>query len=119
MILSSVALCEDEGGCLTLADEDIIEGLKEEDLSVLAHLHGGKSPNLEGLKTTMGRVRCCGSFSMQQLDDNYYQIFSSVVDTVDYVLSNEPWNFENNLVLLRPRTTQYQIKQLGLDKEFF
>lgn len=48
--LSNVALREDEGGCLTLADEDITNSLKEDDLSVLARRHGVKLQIWKGLK---------------------------------------------------------------------
>lgn len=89
-----------------MVDQDITDGLKEEDLSVLVHLHGGKSPNLEGFKTAMGQAWRCGSFFMQRLDDQYYQIFYGTQDTMDYVLSNGPWNFKNNLVLIRTRMRQ-------------
>lgn len=52
--LSNVDLQEEEYGCIVLDDQDIDDGLQEVDLSILAHIHGGRSINLEGFKETTG-----------------------------------------------------------------
>lgn len=64
--LSNVELNEDESSCLLFDDPDITEGIKEDKLSVLVHIHGGKSFNLDGFKMTMGKSWRCGSFSIQR-----------------------------------------------------
>lgn len=116
--LCNVAL-EDENIFLQLEDPDINEGLKEDDLSVLAHIHGGKSINFEGFKMAMGKAWQCGSFSIQRFDDMFYQIYFGTQETVDFVLNNGPWNFDNNLVLVRPRSRLSSNLHKDLDTEFF
>lgn len=76
--LSNVGLHEDKSLCLQLDDRDIDEGLKEDVLNVLVHIHGGKSNNFEGFKTAMGEAWRCGSFSIQQFDDLFYQIYFGI-----------------------------------------
>lgn len=102
--LCSVDLNEQEHGCLALDNQDIIEGVKEDELSVLIHIPEGKPFNFEAFKIAMGKSWHCGSFSMQRFDEAFYQVFFGTQDTVDFVLTNGPWNFENQLVLVRPRT---------------
>lgn len=117
--LINVDLQEDESGCLVLDVQDIDDGLKEADLSILAHVHGGKSTHLEGFKGAMGRAWRCGSFSIQRVNDVYYQIFFGTQETVDYVLSQGPWNFENNLVMVRPFIGVSEQPSLCLSQEYF
>lgn len=84
-----------------LDDPDLTEGIKEGELSVLIHIHGGKSFKFDGFKLAMGRSWHCGSFSIQRLDDMFFQVFFSTQETVDFALSNGLWNFDKNLVLVR------------------
>lgn len=117
--LSNVDLHEEESGCIVLDDQDIQAGLQEADLSVLAHISGDRLLHLEGFKSAMGNAWKCGSFSMQRVDTVFYQIFFGTQDTVDFVLSNGPWNFENNLVLVRPFTPISEQHSLCLSREYF
>lgn len=117
--LGNVILEEDEINCLQLWDRDIDEGLKEDALSVLVHVYGGKLINFDGLKMAMGKSWRCRSFSIQRFDDLFYQIYFGTQDIVDFVLNNCPWNFENNLVLVRPRLSAPSGISRDLDKEFF
>lgn len=70
--LCNVELHEDEQRCLRLDDTDITEGLQEDALSVLIHVHGGKPFHLAGFKSAMGKSWRCGSFSIQKFDENFY-----------------------------------------------
>lgn len=117
--LSSVELHEDERTCLRIDEPDIQEGLHEDALSILAHLHGGKPFNLTVFKTAMGRAWRCGSFSIQRFDDQFFQVFFGTQETVEFVLSQGPWNFENHLVLVRPRCHDAFHPSHCLEKESF
>lgn len=57
--LCEVGLGDEDPGCLMLEDSDIDEGLKEDALSVLVHIHGGKSIHLDGFKSAMGNDGFC------------------------------------------------------------
>lgn len=87
---------ETEARCLALDDKVITERLKEANLSVFAHINGGKPINLDSFKTTMGKDWWCGSFSIQKVDNLFYQIWFGPQETTDFVLANGSWNFENN-----------------------
>lgn len=67
----------------------------------------------------MGKSWRCGSFSIQRFDDLLYQIYFGTQETVDFVLNNGPWNFENNLVLVQPRSSTSPNLHLAIDKELF
>lgn len=88
--LSNVELHAAETTCLLLDDPDIQEGIQEDDLSVFIHLNGGRSFNLDGFKQAMGRSWRCGSFSLQRVNDLFFQIFFGTQETVDFVLANGP-----------------------------
>lgn len=61
------------------------------------------------------RLLMCGSFSIQQRDDQFYQIFCATQESMDYVLSNGPLHSDNALVLAWPRCSSVQ----DLEKEYF
>lgn len=63
-----------------------------------------KTFHFEGFKTAMGKASQCSSFSIQKCDDLFYKVFFGTEHTVEFALTNGPWNFKNNLVLVRPRT---------------
>lgn len=117
--LNNVDLQADEVACVVLDNQDIDEGLKEADLSVWVHLPGGKQLNLEGFKVAMGKAWQCGSFSIQKIDDRFYQVFFGTQETVDFVLNQGPWNFENSLVMVRPFHLGSGREDLDLSKEYF
>lgn len=97
------ALREDEGGCLHMDDQNITAGLKEGDLSVLVHIHGGRTPNLESFKGAMGRSWECRSFSKQYYDDQFYQVFYENKETVDLCCQMDLGTLKIiDLVLVRP-----------------
>lgn len=54
--LLQVDLGVHETKCTALVSEDIQEGLLDEDLSIVAKLHGGMTFNLEGFRTAMGKA---------------------------------------------------------------
>lgn len=60
----------------------------------------GKAINLDGFKAAMGKSWRCSSFSLQKIDDVFYQAFFGTQETLDFVLSHGPQNFDNNLVLV-------------------
>lgn len=113
-----MVLQEGEHSNVLLDDQDITEGLQEDELSVLIHLFSGKAFNFEGFKTAMGRAWRCGSFSIQRVDEQYYKIFFETGESVNFALKYRPWNFENCLVLARPRITIPTNPIHGLDVEF-
>lgn len=117
--LCNVALGDHENTCLQLDDHDIDEGLKEDALSVFIHIHGGKHINLGGSKSAMGKAWRCGSFSIQRVDDLFYQIYFDTKEMVDFVLHNGPWNFENTLVQVRSHSSSSPNLYQDLDKEYF
>lgn len=117
--LCNVVLHEDENTCLHLDAGDIDEGLKEDALSVLVHITAGKLLNFEGFKAAMGKAWRCGSFSIQHFDEVYYQIFFGTQETVDFALNFGPWNFENHLVLVRPRSLASPDHPRCVQQEFF
>lgn len=114
-----MALEDEENNCLQLEDHEIDECLKDDALSVLVHIHGGKSINFEGFKIAMGKAGRCCSFSIQRFDDLFYHIYFGTQETVDFVLNNGPWNFDNNLVLVRPRSSTSPSLHRDLEKEYF
>lgn len=116
--LSTVELNETESVCLLLDDPDILEGIQEDDLSVFIHLYGCPSFNFDGFRKAMGRSWRCGSFSIQRFNDLFFKVFFDNQDTVDFVLSNGPWNFEDHLILVRPRRGGDLTSSQCLQKEF-
>lgn len=88
-------------------------------MSVLVHIHDGKAFNLDGFKMAMGRSWRCGSFSIQRLDNVFFQVFFGTQETVDFMTSNGPWNFENNLVIVCPRIRGELQLSHCLQKEYF
>lgn len=56
---------------------------------------------------------------MQQVDEQFYQVFFGTKETVDSFLTNGPWNFENLLVTVRPRFEGSNPMDRCLTKEFF
>lgn len=62
---------EEQVGCIVLHEKDITEGIKEDELSILAHIHGGNSINFKGFKATMSIFWRCYSFSIQQRNENF------------------------------------------------
>lgn len=89
--LCSVALTDHDRGCIAVEDRDISEGLLEYELSVLIHLPSGQDINFAGFKSAIGRSWRCGSFSLQRVDETFYQVFFGTSDTVNFVLENGPW----------------------------
>lgn len=67
----------------------------------------------------MGKVWRCGSFSIHRYDDLFYQIYFGTQETVDFVLTNGPWNFDNHLMLVRPRASAPPSFHKELDIEYF
>lgn len=53
------------------------------------------------------------------MDDLFYQIFFGTKETMDYVLSHGPCNFENTLVLVRPSSGVSAHPNLCVAKEYF
>lgn len=104
---------------MILEEEDITEGLHVESLSIVACLHTGHLLNLDGFKTAVGKAWQCSLFSMQCLDDQLYQIFFALQEKVYYVLHNGPSNFENNLLLIRPRVRTCPLHLAVLTKQYF
>lgn len=117
--LNTFDLGGEEFGRLDSDSEDICEGLLEHDLSVVARVHGGKKFNVDGFKVAMRRAWRCGSFSLQRMADDMFQIFFGTQDTVDFVLSNGSWSFENTLVLVRSRINISTGPGVVWCKEFF
>lgn len=55
----------------------------------------------------------------KRLMNLFYQVFFGKQETVDFVLTNGPWNFENSLVLVRPFTIVSNRGSIYLTKEYF
>lgn len=60
----------------------------------------------------------CGAFLVQKRDDRFYQVFFETQDAIDFVLTNGPWNYDNSLVLARPRLSASLVLPRDLDKEY-
>lgn len=115
--LCEVALHESESDNLLLDDSNIGEGIKEEDLSVFIHVCGNTSFNLEGFKTAMGKSWCCGSFSIQRFNEDFFQGFFGTQEIMDFALNHG--RFENYLVLVCSRSCLQEQASTTLEKEFF
>lgn len=69
--LCNVDLQKDEVDCTVLDNQDIDDGLKEADLSILVQIHSERSINLDGFKVAMGKAWQCDSFSIQKVDESF------------------------------------------------
>lgn len=117
--LENVALRDFECDSVDVAEQDLADGIKERELSVFLHLHGFKSVTMDGFKVAMSRAWRCDPFSMQKIDDTFYQVFLGNQETVDFVLTHGPWNFENHLVFICPRSRSLVDLRQSLQKEEF
>lgn len=75
--------------------------MKECSCSVLVRIFAKSNINFRGFQTAMGCARQCNIQSVQSLDQDYFQVFLDNEEQVQFVLHNGPWNFENQLVLVR------------------
>ena len=117
--LESFSLNTEETTPIDIVDDDLTFGVAECKMSLYAIIKGTGTIHPQGFKTAMGKAWKCGSFNIQSLQDNIFQLFFGSDETVQYVLTEGPWNYENRLVILRPWVPNQPLSALDFSTDYF
>ena len=117
--LNNVSLSESESSFVDVGEEDLRTARNECEQSCYALIAGESTINTYRFRMAMGRAWNCHSFTMQKVDEHIWQIFFGSAETVKHALENGPWNFEDQLVMLRPWKEETPIHLADFENEVF